>query len=126
VNRRIKLLALISVAALSFSLSTYASSGAPTKADENAGAQLFRDKGCAYCHGASLEGTRKAPALANLRKDKAWTPAKITKQILDGGQKMPPFRESLTDEEISQLVAYLRAKNRPVLPPTVASPPPAN
>ena len=30
---------------------------------------------------------------------------------------MPPFRESLSDDEIAQLVAYLRAKNRPVPPP---------
>ena len=124
-NCRIKLLAWIAAAAMSFASSTHAS-GASTRADESAGAQLFRDKGCAYCHGASLEGTKKAPAIAGLRKDKAWPPAKITKQILDGGQKMPPFRESLTDDEIRQLVAYLRAKKKPVLPLAAASPPPAN
>jgi len=55
--------------------------------------------------------------LANLRKDKVWTPAKITHQILNGGQKMPAFSDALTDAEISQLVAYLRAKRRPAPPP---------
>jgi len=35
---------------------------------------------------------------------------------------MPPFGDSLTDEQIAQLVAYLRAKNRPVPPPAPAPP----
>ena len=93
------------------------------RADEQAGAVLFRDKGCAYCHGEGGIGTRKAPSLVELRKDKLWTPAKITGQILNGGQKMPPFSDSVTDQEVAQLVAYLRAKNRPVPPPAPASAP---
>ena len=100
-----------------------------TKTDEEAGAVLFRDKGCAYCHGIAGMGGKKAPALTDIRKDKAWTPAKMTDQILNGGQKMPFFRESLSDEEIAQLVAYLRSKNKPIPPPSTSSatpPPPAN
>jgi mono/diheme cytochrome c family protein len=95
------------------------SSGAASKedADAKAGAVLFRDKGCAYCHGAGGVGTQKAPSLVDIRNDKAWPPEKITEQILNGGQKMPPFAESLSDAEIAQLVAYLRAKVRPVPPP---------
>jgi mono/diheme cytochrome c family protein len=88
-----------------------------TKADEEAGAVLFRDKGCTYCHGVAGVGGKKAPSLTGLRTDKDWPPAKITTQILNGGQKMPPFGDSLTDPQIAQLVAYLRAKNRPVPPP---------
>ena len=91
--------------------------GSDIKSAEMAGAVLFRDKGCGFCHGASLEGTKKAPALAEIRKQKTWTSEKLSTQILDGGQKMPPFRESLSDDEIKQLIAYLRAKNRPVPPP---------
>jgi mono/diheme cytochrome c family protein len=97
---------------------------ASTKADEEAGAVLFRDKGCAYCHGVGGVGGKKAPTLTNLRTDKAWPPAKITNQILNGGQKMPPFGDSLTDTEIAQLVAYLRAKTRSI-PPPLPPPPPA-
>jgi mono/diheme cytochrome c family protein len=96
-----------------------------TKADEEAGAVLFRDKGCAYCHGVGGTGGKKAPPLVNIRTDKLWPPEKITTQILNGGQKMPPFSDSLTDAEIAQLVAYLRAKNRPIPPPTPAVPPPS-
>jgi hypothetical protein len=47
----------------------------------------------------------------DLRKNKLWPPAKITAQILNGGQKMPPFSDSVTD---------LRAKHRPVPPPAPA------
>lgn len=81
------------------------------------GAVLFRKLDCAHCHGEGGIGTKKAPSLAEIRKDKEWPPAKITSQILNGGQKMPPFSDSLSDAEIAQLVAYLRAKHRPVPPP---------
>ena len=81
------------------------------------GAVLFRDKGCGFCHGANLEGTKRAPSLADIRNQKEWTNEKIAAQLLDGGQKMPPFRESLSDDEIRQLIAFLRAKNRPTPPP---------
>lgn len=95
-----------------------------SKADEEAGALLFRDKGCAYCHGPGGSGGKKGPDLSGLRTSKLWTPDKITNQILNGGQKMPPFSDSLTDAEIAQLVAYLRAKQRPVPPPVTTPPPP--
>ena len=88
--------------------------------EEKAGAVLFRDKGCTYCHGVGGVGTKKAPSLAGLPKDKTWTPEKITNQILNGGQKMPPFRDSVTDEDVADLIAYLRAKNKPVPPPAAA------
>jgi mono/diheme cytochrome c family protein len=97
---------------------------ADTKADEQSGAVLFRDKGCAFCHGVGGVGGKKGPVLTDIRTDKLWPPAKITKQILEGGQKMPPFSDSLTEKEIAQLVAYLRAKHRPVPPPS-AEPSPA-
>jgi mono/diheme cytochrome c family protein len=87
-----------------------------TLAAEAAGAQLFRDKGCVYCHGAGGAGTQKAPALTGLPTDKHWSPARIRAQILNGGQKMPPFADSVTDEEVEQLVAYLRAQNKPAPP----------
>jgi len=98
-------------------LPPHAFSRSRTKAAEQAGAVLFRDKGCAHCHGAGGTGGKKGPDLTGLRKDKLWTPANITKQILNGGQKMPSFSDSITDAEVAQLIAYLRAKHRPFPPP---------
>jgi mono/diheme cytochrome c family protein len=97
---------------------------AASKSDqEKSGAVLFRDKGCTYCHGVGGVGTKKAPSLIGLPKDKTWTPDKITSQILNGGQKMPPFRESVTDNDVTDLIAYLRAKNKPVPPAATAEDP---
>ena len=99
---------------------------AKDKAAQQAGALLFRSKGCAHCHGEAGIGGKKGPVLTALPKDKLWTPAKITDQILNGGQKMPPFSESVTDAEAAQLVAYLRAKHKPIPPPAPPSAAPAN
>jgi mono/diheme cytochrome c family protein len=116
---------VISSAKLSFSLfflslifiPTIPAFAASKNDDAKAGAVLFRDKGCAYCHGVGGVGTKKAPDLTGLPKGKSWTNDKIAHQILNGGQKMPPFRDSVSDEEVGQLIAYLRAKNKPVPPP---------
>ena len=78
--------------------------------DEKAGAVLYRDKGCPQCHGADFKGNKKGPALDRYPNDPEWPPQRITKQITDGGPKMPPFGESLTDPEVAQLVTFLRAK----------------
>jgi mono/diheme cytochrome c family protein len=121
VNLPPKRIFLLSVVWFFVALSAHGLFAFNSKAAEQAGAVLFRDKGCAYCHGVGGVGGKKAPSLMDLRKDKLWTPPKITDQILNGGQKMPPFRDSVTDEEVAELVAYLRAKHRPVPPP----PPPA-
>jgi mono/diheme cytochrome c family protein len=118
---------LISILALFVATPAHALLGSKEKAAEQAGAVLFRDKGCAYCHGAGGTGGKKGPDLSLIRTDKLWPPDKITNQILNGGQKMPPFSDSLSDEQIAQLVSYLRAKQRPI-PPSVATPapPPGN
>jgi mono/diheme cytochrome c family protein len=92
------------------------------KESEQAGAILFRDKGCTYCHGATAQGTQKGPSLAGIRK--TWKVPQIAKQIENGGQKMPSFEDSVSPVELTQLIAYLRAKHRP-LPPPVAAPAPS-
>ena len=124
-------ISLILLAAFASSLPARAASSV-SDADAQAGAVLFRDKGCTRCHGSGGVGTPKGPSLADIRNNKDWPPEKMADHILNGGQKMPPFREALADDEIAQLVAYLRAKNRPVPPPLPAgsdaptAPPPNN
>jgi mono/diheme cytochrome c family protein len=94
---------------LSFLLVVPALLAGQPNAAADAGALLFRDKGCVHCHDAGGVGTQKGPSLTGLHADKRWTPAKIRSQILNGGQKMPPFGDSVSDEEVEELVAYLRA-----------------
>ena len=101
-----------------------ARASANSRQAEQAGADLFRDKGCAYCHGAQTQGTAKGPNLQKVRKTMK-APA-ITGQILNGGRKMPPFSDSLTNDEVSQLVAWLRAKHRPEPTPKPPAPPASN
>lgn len=97
--------------------------GSKKKKAEKAGAILFRDKGCAHCHGIAGVGGKKGPTLTHIRTDKNWTPDKMTDQILNGGKKMPSFSDSLTDEQISQIIDYLRAKHKPAPPPGEVPPP---
>jgi mono/diheme cytochrome c family protein len=108
---------LLAIVLTVFALVPIATRAADTKGNEMAGAVLFRDKGCVHCHGVGGIGTQKGPSLVGLRKSKLWTAAKMTDQILNGGQKMPPFADSVTDPEVAQIVAYLRAKQRPVPSP---------
>lgn len=101
---------------LPFAIPALAASGKSDGSAKN-GAALFRDKGCTYCHGPAGEGAKKGPSLTGVWKDKAWTNEKITNQILNGGQKMPPFADSLSDDEVKDLIGWLRAKNKPLPPP---------
>lgn len=109
------LLATLFVVTPSFALSK--------KESEQAGATLFRDKGCAYCHGLKALGTAKGPSLATVRTK--MKPPQIADQIQNGGQKMPSFKDSLSDDEVTQLVIFLRAKHRPA-PAPVPTPAPVS
>jgi mono/diheme cytochrome c family protein len=86
------------------------------------GAELFATRGCAHCHGDAGVGGRIGPDLQLVRK--RMTAEAITKQIHDGGQSMPAFRDQLSDAEIKDLVKYLRAKRKlVVVPPRPAETP---
>ena len=72
--------------------------------------ELFQ-RNCAACHGHEGEGrqigTLKVPALREGRP--ASDPdERLFAQIQDGGNGMPPFKYSLTDEQIRDLVRFVR------------------
>lgn len=115
-NTPVKLLSLVALALLACP-----AQGASNQ-DAMAGAILFRDRGCSYCHGDHLQGTERAPSLENVRKK--LSADKITHQITHGSVQMPAFGEILSPVEINQLVAFLRAKHRPTAPPAPANNPP--
>jgi mono/diheme cytochrome c family protein len=86
------------------------------------GAQLFVDTGCSHCHGPAGSGGDRGPDLKNVAH--RMTAAKMTTQIHDGGQAMPPFGDVLTTQDITDLVAYLRSRRKPPVPPAHESAPP--
>lgn len=77
------------------------------------GAGIFKEK-CVLCHGADGGGNTplgKQLQAANLRsKDvQKKTNAELRKTVHDGSANMPPFADQLSDEQIDQVVKYVRA-----------------
>lgn len=83
-----------------------------------AGAAIFAKK-CVLCHGA--DGTGNTPLgkqlqAANLHsKDVQKLPdAELHRIVHDGQANMPPFGDQLTDDEIDQVIQYVRTFAGPV------------
>jgi mono/diheme cytochrome c family protein len=74
------------------------------------GAELFATTGCVHCHGPARLGTDRGPNLTRVRK--RLKPDAIAAQIHDGGQSMPPFGDQLTQQQIADLVDFLRGKQK--------------
>ena len=77
-----------------------------------AGAATFKTK-CVLCHGADGAGDTplgKQLQAANLRSKEVQklSDADLRKVVHDGQANMPPFGEQLTDDEIDQVIQYVR------------------
>lgn len=79
---------------------------APATVDAEAATAIYKSN-CLSCHGDQLQGGM-GPALAKVGAD--MSDADIHKQIANGGGGMPPFKGTLTDEEIATVTAWLAAK----------------
>ena len=68
-------------------------------------------RNCAACHGLTGEGkqvgTLQVPALRTGRAVED-PDARLLTQIHDGGNGMPPFKFTLTDEQIQDLLRFVR------------------
>ena len=79
------------------------------KAQMDAGAKLFTEKGCIACHGAKGEGN----AIGTNITDKFWIhgckPTDLQKVITDGVPEkgMTPFKSMMTEAQIKSVVAYI-------------------
>lgn len=83
------------------------------------GARIY-EKHCQDCHGLSGEGIPGIyPALANNRSVTIHVPLNLIRAVLNGGYPptthlnpkpygMPPFQQILRDEEIAQVISYIR------------------
>lgn len=96
-------------------------SSAPATAEpDSAGARLYA-KRCADCHGDAGEGVAGIyPALAGNRAVSMRTPVNLVHVVLEGGFPpatarnprpfgMPPFATELSDEEVANLLTYIRS-----------------
>ena len=107
-----------------------------------AGQQLYQSLGCASCHGANGEGGR-GPSLAGIfgntqqlesggsvRVDEAYLRESITnpqaKLVAGFGPIMPTFQGQVSEDQLVQLIAYIKSLQASgQTPTTAASPAPA-
>jgi cytochrome c oxidase subunit II len=73
-------------------------------ADASAGKEVFSEN-CSVCHGADGLGGNGGPDLTTMPKAKEQAGAE--EQVTNGGGGMPPFGGILSEEEISNVAAYV-------------------
>ncbi|HVX33797.1 MAG TPA: PQQ-binding-like beta-propeller repeat protein [Solirubrobacterales bacterium] len=80
--------------------------GAETGAapDAEAGKEVFAEN-CSVCHGATGHGGNGGPDLRTMPKAKEQAGAE--EQVTNGGGGMPPFKGTLSEEEIANVAAYV-------------------
>ena len=105
-----------------------------------AGQQMFESLGCASCHGANAEGGR-GPALLgvygnnvvlnngqSVKADEAYVRESVlnpqAKIVTGFGPIMPSFQGQLSEEQLLQLVAYVKSLSTPKTETQTAKPPP--
>lgn len=75
-------------------------SASSASGDTSSGASLYASY-CASCHGSDAQGGY-GPALAGISDSNA-----VIDMILNGGDGMPSFSGSLSDQDIADILAYL-------------------
>jgi len=83
-----------------------AEGGGATAAAPNAeaGKEVFSEQ-CSVCHGATGHGGNGGPDLTTMPKAKEQKGAE--EQVTNGGGGMPPFKGTLSEEEIANVAAYV-------------------
>jgi cytochrome c6 len=108
-GRRHAQLAILAVALGALAIFTCAPKA--SAADEAAAEKAFQSN-CVVCHGQDGTGTPTGKALKapDLHSDQVqkMTDAQIADQIANGKNNMPPFKSTLTKDQIQSLVAYVR------------------
>jgi ABC-type amino acid transport substrate-binding protein len=77
----------------------------PTKAEAKVGEALYK-KSCSECHGADAKGSLVAADLTVFKG----TDDTFVRTVLNGrpGTPMPPFKGALSEEEVRQILAYIK------------------
>lgn len=88
------------------SQSTPAAANAASNGDAAAGAKLFADSGCGWCHEEGGKVAGKGPKLEGTARDDHFIKYRIT-HGKEGA--MPSFGHQFNDQQIAELIAYIRS-----------------
>jgi mono/diheme cytochrome c family protein len=97
---------------------------------EKVGRKIFQTR-CAMCHVGqdpaiemASDGAARQPSAFGplLSKAKASNEAALREKINNGGPRMPGYKLALTDQQIDQVIAFLKTVERPLTKLAVARP----
>ena len=74
------------------------------------GAKIFYENGCQYCHGVQGRGGERGPDLTHVRQ--VLSGPEVVQKVLSAPKGMPSFNGKLSDQELSNLVAFLDYENQ--------------
>lgn len=98
---------------LALAASSIAAIAAAPVGDAAKGKEIF-DAQCAVCHNADTTEKKMGPGLKGLFKrdklanGKKVTEATVREKIDEGGNGMPPLKDTLSDQEKDNVIAYLK------------------
>lgn len=72
--------------------------------DAEAGQSVWADN-CAGCHGLAGGGANGGPNLVG--NEQAMDPERVRAQVANGGGGMPAFKDTLSEQQISDVTAYV-------------------
>jgi quinohemoprotein ethanol dehydrogenase len=106
-----KILSLALVSVVCLCAACAAGDVAAVKRSKDDDARELFARNCAACHGQAGEGkqvgTLQVPPLREGRAVED-TNERLLSQIHDGGKGMPPFKYTLTDDQIQDLLRFVR------------------
>jgi len=82
--------------------------------EEVAKGKTLYSRHCEICHYAQAEALKMAPGMKGIYKKGKYSDGKKVDDasmrlwIEKGGPKMPPFRDTLNDQQVAALIAYIR------------------
>ena len=109
---RLRSVTIVLGAAIALAVLSFAPRAGAKPADDAAGEQTYKSN-CVVCHAADGTGsaTGKALKAPDLHSDavQKMTVAQMETQVSDGKNNMPPFKNTLSKEQVEGVVAYVRA-----------------
>jgi mono/diheme cytochrome c family protein len=101
-------LAFIAVGSVALTAACGGNGDGSASGDDSAGspgAKVFADAGCGDCHAMKVAGSKGkvGPDLDEIRPNEE----RVVRQVTNGGNGMPSFKDKLTAEEIQQVAAFV-------------------